>query len=55
VTDALLLFGLGSVVGVALTESVSVMAVPAATLEFTVTTKVNVALALAARLAMEQV
>jgi hypothetical protein len=42
-------------VGAALTVSVSVIAVPEATVEFTVTTKVNVALALAARLAIEQV
>jgi hypothetical protein len=49
------LLELGSVVGVALTESVSVITVPEATVEFTFTTKVNVALALAARLAMEQV
>jgi hypothetical protein len=52
---ALLLFGLGSVVGVALTASVSLIVVPEVVVGLTVTTKVIVALALAARLAILQV
>jgi hypothetical protein len=52
---ALLLVELGSVVGDALTESVPVMVVPEAVPAFTLTVKVKVALALAARLAMVQV
>lgn len=52
---ALLLFGFGSLVGDALTESVWAMMDPAAAVAFTLTTKVKVALALAARLAMLQV
>lgn len=46
-TDALLLLGLGSLV-VEVTESVWVMVVPDATLLFTVTTKVKVAVVFAA-------
>ncbi len=49
---ALLLLELGSVVGAALTESVSLMVVPEAVPAFTFTTKLNVALALAAKLPM---
>jgi hypothetical protein len=53
--DALLLLEFGSVVGAALTESVSEIVVPELTVGFTLTTKVKVALAWAARLAMLQV
>jgi hypothetical protein len=52
---ALLLFELGSVVGEAPTESVSLMVVPEAVPAFTFTTKLNVAVALAAKLPMLQV
>ena len=53
--DALLLLEFGSVVGAALTESVSEIVVPELTVGLTLTTKVKVALAWAARLAMLQV
>jgi hypothetical protein len=50
-----LLVGFESPVGAALVKSVPVIVVPGAVPGFTFTTKVNVALALAARLAMLQV
>ena len=53
--EAVLFPELGSVVGDALTESVSVMVDPETALAFTFTTKVKVALAFAARLAMVHV
>src|SRR5271165_6114306 len=53
-TVAVLLVEFGSVVGASLTESMSVIVVPDAVPTFTFTTKVNVAEALAARLAMLQ-
>jgi hypothetical protein len=54
-TDALLLVEFGSVVGAALTESVSLIIDPGVVVAFTLTTKVKVAVAFAARLAMLQV